>query len=521
MTETIAAILDRAELLYADNTAAIDGDTRRTYRELANDVYRLDSALDAVTPTQGGVVGLLALNSYTHLLAWLGVPRSGRVLNALNTRLSTAELSFILDDSGASTLIVDDAFADQGAELALSCPKLRTVVHTGSLPTPDGLTSLEELLGDARPRAALPVAESDIAGVFYTGGTTGLPKGVMLSHRNLVTNAKHALLLWGFDATDRYLHAAPMFHLADGAATLALTWVGGAHVVVPAFDPSSWCETVTRHRVTRATLVPTMINRLLVSECLTETDLSSLRSIAYGGSAMPRALITKAMDYIPCSWGQVFGMTECSGIATFLDHEDHRLAQDGESDALVRLGSAGRPAIGVEVAIRGVDGSLVKTGATGEIVIRSSTVMAGYLDRAEETASALDENGWYRTGDIGRFDDAGYLYVVDRLKDMIITGGENVYTAEVEAALLEHPSVFEAAVFGIPHSDWGESVHAAIVLLPNHTTEVEEIIQHARTLIARYKVPRELHVIDGELPKSAAGKILRRELRDRFAPSSR
>jgi long-chain acyl-CoA synthetase len=502
--------LDRAAAVARARTAVVDGDRRLTYAQLAGRVARLGGGLRALGVQPGAVVGVLALNSLEHLECWLGIPRCGAVLNDLNFRLAPAELKFVLADCGAVALIVDDAFAELGAALAATCVSVRHLIHCGGRERPGGAIGYVELLdGDPVPDAG---AGDQLAGIFYTGGTTGLPKGVMLTHANLVANARHVLIAAGYRGDDRYLHAGPMFHLADGASTYAVTWTGATHVIVPAFEPSLVARTIEAERVTVSVLVPTMINMLCNHPGVASHDLSSMRQVLYGGSPMPSAVQRKAAQTIDCDWVQVYGMTEAApGVA--ICRIDHRRALAGEEPDATRSRSAGIPMIGVEAEVRRSDGSRAGPGEPGEIWVRGPNVMAGYWERPAETAAVLDPGGWYHSGDAAYADADGYLYIVDRIKDMIISGGENVYSIEVENVIYQHPAVLEAAVFGIPDEQWGERVHAAIVLKPGMTATEDEIIAHCRQLIGGYKLPRSIEFRDQPLPKSGAGKLLKRQLR--------
>ena len=512
MSETLGATLERPQRLFADREAVVDGDARWTYRELGRRVAAFDSGLTELGLAAGDVVGVLGLNSAAHLVAWLAVPRSGRVLNDLNVRLAPAELAFILDDCSARVLLVDDAFLKVGREMVEGCTTVEQLVYIGAEPTPDGCLSFAEITaGDGAP--AGPVDPDAVAGIFYTGGTTGLPKGAMLTHRNLIANAQHFLIALPYTDRDTYLHAAPMFHLADGSSTHALTWVGGRHVMIPRFDPELWLRTVAAERVTRATLVPSMINVLINHPALPAHDLSCLRSVYYGGSPMPAELLRRAMEVLGCDWGQLYGMTEAAPVVTLLSAADHRRGAAGEEPYAARLRSAGRPVVGVEAQVRREDGSPAEIGEPGEVWVRGPNIMKGYWKREHETQAALDADGWYHSGDAAYADAEGYLFIVDRLKDMIISGGENVYCTEVENAIYRHPAVLECAVFGVPDDRWGERVHAAIVLKPDARIEEIAIIEHCRALIAGYKLPRSFDLGFEPLPKSGAGKILKRELR--------
>jgi long-chain acyl-CoA synthetase len=512
VSENIGEALEHARRLFADREAVVDGEERWSYSELHRRVAGLDAGLDGLGLATGDVVGVLGVNSAAHLVTWLAIPRSGRVLNDLNIRLAPAELEFILRDSGARALMVDDTFLQIGTALADSCEQIEAVIYMGSGATPDGCLSFAELTS-TQGRAPATVDPDALAGIFYTGGTTGLPKGAMLTHRNLVANAKHMLISFDYSGTDTYLHAPPMFHLADGASTFALTWIGARHVTVPAFEPELWLQTVASEQVTQALLVPTMVNMVVNHPTVAEHDLSSLRQMWYGASPMPAELLRRAMQMIPCDWRQGYGMTEASPIVTSLSPEDHRRGATGEEPYATRLRSAGTPVVGVEAEVRRSDGAPPDVGEPGEIWVRGPNIMKGYWNRPEETAAALDADGWYHTGDAAYRDADGYLYIVDRVKDMIITGGENVYCTEVENAIYQHPAVLECAVFGVPDERWGERVHAAIVLKPGASVEETAIVEHCRTLIAGYKLPRSFEVSTELLPKSGAGKILKRELR--------
>jgi long-chain acyl-CoA synthetase len=289
--------------------------------------------------------------------------------------------------------------------------------------------------------------------------------------------------------------------------------VGGRHVFNTAFEPGLWQRTVAAESVTVGMLVPTMINMVVNHPEAGEHDLGSLRGLMYGASPMPAELLRHAMELFPCDWGQAYGMTEAAPIVTFLTAADHRDGATGEEPYSGRLRSAGCPVVGVEAEVRRDDGSPADVGETGEIWVRGPNVMRGYWNRPEETAAALDDDGWYHSGDAAYQDEHGYLFVVDRVKDMIISGGENVYCTEVENAVYQHAAVLECAVFGVPDERWGECVHAAVVLKPGADATAEELIAHCRVLIAGYKLPRGVDIHTDPLPKSGAGKLLKRELR--------
>lgn len=512
MTESLGWALERAARTAPGRTAVIDGDTVFDYAELARRVAGLGGGLRSIGVDKGDVVGVMALNSHRHLEYWLGVPAIGAILNDLNYRLGEDELAFIIDDCSTTVLAVDDVHLELGERLRQRCPSLKTLVHLGPGAAPDGMPTHEELVS-CPPSAPLPVAPEDIGGIFYTGGTTGTPKGVLLSHRNLIANAKHVLLAVRHTAEDRYLHAGPMFHLADGSQTYAMTWMGGTHVFIPAFDPEAVVRAIEEHRVTYAILVPSMINMVVNHPATPKRDLSSLRLLLYGASPMPDEVQRAAMAMLPCGFSQLYGMTEASPLLTQSTEEDHRRGVAGEMPYARRLRSAGAAIIGVQVEIHREDGTEADVEEVGEIWARGPNIMVGYLNRPDETKAVLDEHGWYHSGDAGRMDEDGYLYIVDRVKDMIISGGENVYSAEVENVLYTHPDVLEAAVIGVPDEKWGERVHAVVVPRDGTNPTAEDLMTFCRGKLGGFKIPRGVDFQTEPLPKSGAGKILKRDLR--------
>jgi acyl-CoA synthetase (AMP-forming)/AMP-acid ligase II len=416
------------------------------------------------------------------------------------------EIVYSLQDSETVVLFVDDAFAPMLPAIQEGYRGLKAVIHCGDGPPPDGMLSHDGLIAGADPVADPRRGGDELAGLFYTGGTTGFPKGVMLSHANLLTSALGCATSGVFTPGGVYLHAAPMFHLADLAAWGVHLLGGGTHVMIPMFEPRAVMAAIEAHRVTDVLLVPTMIQMVVDHPELPEHNLSSLRRLFYGASPIAEALLDRAMKALPgAAFAQGYGMTELSPLATLLSPEDHT----GE-----RLRSGGRAAPITELRIVDADDNEVPRGAVGEIAVRGGQVMQGYWRKPEETAAAL-RGGWMHTGDGAWMDDDGYIYIVDRMKDMIVSGGENVYSAEVENAVAQHPAVAACAVIGVPDPDWGERVHAVVVLKPETVATGAEIRAHTKTLIAGYKAPRSVDFVDS-LPISGAGKILKRELRQQY-----
>ncbi len=501
--------LHRAVQQQPDRVMTICGERRRTFAEVADRVARLAGALRDLGVADGDRVAMLALNSDRYNEYLLAVPWANAVLNPVNVRWSIPEIAYSLQDSGTRVLLVDDAFAAAVPALQEAVPGLDTVIHAGDGPVPPGALGYEELIAAAGPVADARRSGDELAGVFYTGGTTGFPKGVMLSQANLATSWLGSAATGCFGrAGSRTLHVAPMFHLADLAYWGATLLTGGSHVMIPAFSPVAVMDAIARHRVSDMLLVPTMIQLLVDHPEAREHDLTSLRSVVYGASPISPAVLERAMKTLPgAEFTQAYGMTELSPVATILTPADH---------AAGHLSSAGRAAPHAEVRVVDPAGAPVAAGTVGEVAVRGGHVMQGYWNKPEETAAAL-RGGWMHTGDGGYLDDQGYLYVVDRIKDMIITGGENVYSTEVENALAAHPAVAQCAVIGVPDPHWGERVHAVIVPHPGASVTLEELRAHAKTLIAGYKAPRSLEIAEA-LPLSGTGKVLKRELRQQHGP---
>jgi long-chain acyl-CoA synthetase len=510
---TLSWPLDHAARLHGDRLA-FAGDPPVTYRELRRRIGGLGSALERLDVARGAVAGVLAENSREHLECWLGIPTHGRVLNDLNIRLAVSELEFMLTDSGARTLFVDAAMLQTARELLTRCEHVDRLVFIGEGPCPDDCEAYAGLVA-LDPADAPELRADDLAAISYTGGTTGTPKGVMLSHANLIANAKHNSMVVDYRRDDVYLHSAPMFHVADASLTLAVTWAGGAHVFVPRFDAAAVSHAIEAHGVTILVMVPTMIQAWLAELARNPIDLSSVRLMIYAGSPISTELQLEALSELPFELMQGYGMTETAPSLMFLTPEDHRRGATGEEPHRKRLASVGTPLRGVQVEIRGADGAKVPDGEIGEICVRGPNVMLGYWNRVDVTVDAFVD-GWYRTGDAGYADGDGYVFLVDRLKDMIVSGGENVYSVEVERALLSHSAVIEAAVFGVPDPRWGEAVHAVVVVGEGSAVSADELIAHCREQVAGYKTPRTLEVRASPLPKSGAGKILKHELRAPF-----
>lgn len=487
---------------------------RTTWAGFADRVARLAAVLQQLGLQPGDRVGMLGMNSDHYVVCLHAVWWAGGVVNPVNMRWSAAEIAYSLDDCGTRILLVDAQFHATAAGL-LAAPAARShslqqLVHWGDGPAPDGFAD-----GPALVAAAVPVADArrggtDLAAVMYTGGTTGRPKGVMLSHANLVSNALSANLAAQRPVHSVGIHCAPMFHVGGMALVLQLVQRLCRQVILPGFDELPVLQAIADEGGTETFLVPTMLKRLVEHPRFGGFDTRSLQLVLYGAAPIDEALLARARQALPAAgFCQLYGMTELSPVVTALPAWCHAPGQPAQ-----RLRSVGRAVPIAEVRIVDADDQPVPPGTVGEIVVRGPLVMQGYWGQPEQSAQAL-RGGWMHTGDGGRMDADGFFYVVDRIKDMIVSGGENVYSAEVENAITQLPQVSMAAVIGVPDDRWGERVHAVVVLRPGVTLTEAALQAHCRTLIAGYKCPRSVEFRDA-LPLSAAGKVLKVDLRAPF-----
>jgi acyl-CoA synthetase (AMP-forming)/AMP-acid ligase II len=484
----------------------ICGERVRSARESMERIARLAGGLRGLGVRRGDRVVLLGRNSDRYHECLLAVPWADAIVAPINSRWTAAEIGYALRDSAAAVLLIDEAYVPMVADLREHAPGLGAVVAIGDGEPPAGTVGYEQLIAASAPVDDSRRGGDELFGIFYTGGTTGRPKGVMLTYANLAASALGCLATGQFVTPGgRLLHAAPMFHLADLATWAASLIAGGTHVIVPEFTPGGVLSAIEEHQVTDVLLVPTMIRLVADLPDAERFDVSSLHHLIYGGSPISGALLTRARKLFPnAGFVQAYGMTELAPVATLLLPAEH--------DIPGLTTSAGRPAPHCELRIVDPEGTELARGTAGEIVVRGDHVMPGYWQRPEESATAL-RDGWMHTGDVGVMDERGYVFVVDRIKDVIISGGENVYSAEVENALLSHPAVAMCAVIGLFDEQWGERVHALIVAVPGAAVTTGELREFCRHHLAGYKVPRTVEFV-GTLPLSAAGKVLKRRLRD-------
>jgi long-chain acyl-CoA synthetase len=503
---SLTALVRRAALVNRDGIATEFEGRQRRWPEVADEVARIAGGLQGCGVKAGDRIALLAFNSDRFLTTFFAIPWAGAVIVPINFRLTTDEMAVLLNDAEPVMLLIDSHFDDRVDALRAAVPSLRHVVQIATGHPRGGADHHVDTLLQSAPIADAGRGDDDLAALYYTGGTTGRSKGVMLSHRNLAINGLQNLAMLDYRKGEGVLHVAPMFHIGCTANVVIFSTIAGRHYFLPAFDADAVLTLLSEKRIERVFLVPTMINMVLNHPRVAEFDLSQLRSINYGASPMPEAVIERARALWPhVQFIQAYGQTEAAPCVTLLLNDQH----DG------RLSSAGQPMFGVEMAIHDADDNPLPPFQSGEICARGGNVMQGYWRNEKATAETL-RNGWLHTGDVGYFDAEGYLYVVDRVKDMIVSGGENVYSTEVESALYRHPAVLECAVIGIPCQQWGESVHAIVRLRPQQVLTESELQEHCKQLIASYKCPRSIEWRSEPLPLTAAGKILKRDLREPY-----
>ena len=472
-----------------------------TYGEMARRSAALATGLRDQGVGPGDVVALLSYNCSEFLEAIFAANHLGAIAMPINWRLAAPEVRYILEHSEARALVCDEATLDVGraATEALDAGPARIAIG----PAPDGWTPRAELHGDPDAVARVAAAGDDLHRLMYTSGTTGRPKGVMITHANLAWKNVAHLVEFGFTADDVGLACGPLYHVGALDLTTTTLLAAGGHVIIHrAFDAAAVVDELERSRVTTIWLAPAMVNAIMALPDVEQRDLSSVRVIIAGGEKMPIPLIERIQRTFPSAWfADAYGLTETVSGDTFLDR-----------DSTVRkLGSVGRPCLHLELDLWDEDGRSVPSGERGEIVLRGPKVFAGYWRDPAATEKAF-AGGWFHTGDIGVRDDEGYVTIVDRLKDMILSGGENIAGSEVERVLYEHPAVLEVAVVGRPDDRWGEVPVAFVALRPGQQTSAEELIDHCRGQLAKFKVPKDVEFVEA-LPRNPSGKVLKRELR--------
>jgi acyl-CoA synthetase (AMP-forming)/AMP-acid ligase II len=506
---SLHGMIERAARLNPTGVATRCNGRDQSWTQSCDRMARLAAALQSTGLAEGDRVAILSLNSDRYYESIFGISWAGFCVVPLNTRWAVAENKYALGDSGTRVLLFDDNFTDQAKQLLTELDTLTVAIYAGDGACPDWAQSYETLIADNAPAAPSSRSDGDMAGIFYTGGTTGFPKGVVQSHGALWASAIGSLPEFQMNRSSIYLHVAPMFHVADFAGGMGATMCCGTHVILQAFDPGQVLDALGKERITHSLMVPSMIKMVLNHPDAASADLSSVHTVAYGASPMPAPTLEQFMKTWPTvGLVQAYGQTELAPIVTMLAREDHVAGSE-------KLKSAGRPTAVNEVRIEDEDGNDAPQGTSGEIVVRGPHTMTSYWNKPEETAKAL-KDGWVYTGDAGYFDEEGYLFIVDRVKDMVVTGGENVFTTEVENAVMSHDAVQDVAVIGVPHEEWGEAVHAIVILHEGKTVNETELVAHCRELIAGYKLPKGITLRTEPMPLSGAGKVLKTELRKPF-----
>jgi long-chain acyl-CoA synthetase len=505
-------IILRNAAFYPNRDAFIYANHRVTFKQYNERVNRLINGLKDRGAKKGDVIGVLSWNCLEYAEVFGAAGKGGFILAPLNARASAKEVEYLVNDSGSSILFVGPELANTVATIK---SRLSKVKHLIGFENTSGLEDYGQI------QAQYPANEPDVQRVdddsplllLYTSGTTGVPKGALYTQGQWREDTLSHSIEMPIDPEDKGLLVMPYFHIAGAVWHSAFFYQGASNVIMRSFDPKVTLEVIELEKITNISLVPTHIAALLSLPEFARYDTSSLKRVKYVGSPMPVELLKRAIR----TWGPIFvqgyGQTESGPIVTFLKEKDHNVLDKPPAEQK-RLFSCGRPALDVQVRIVDDKGDDVPIGETGEIIVRSRHIMREYWNKPEETAATI-VNGWLHTRDIGRYDDEGYIYIVDRKNDMIISGGENIYPREVEDMLCQHPAVMECAVIGIPDPKWVEAVHALVVFKRGFTATPDELIEFCKKHMSRYKAPKSVEIVP-ELPKSATGKILKTELRRRW-----
>ncbi len=525
----LAETLRKAVKLFPGKQAIVCGENRWTYQEFSDRLTRLARYLQYSGVRKGDKVAILHPNCHYFLEAYFGISQIGAVSVPINHRLSPQEIHHILRDSESKILIADPMFEER-IEANDSIPGVERILRTGRTKDSPGHFKSHVRIGgqdrnvnyetaihqmDAGPLSGPPIDDQDIAQIYYTSGTTGRPKGVMLSHRNVYTHALGTIAEIHLTDSDVWAHVAPLFHLADAWATWAITWVGGTHVIVRDFDPKSVFAAIEKERITTTNLIPTMLNLMVNHEDVGNYDYRSLRVLLSGGAPIAPEIVRRIIETFRCDYIQTYGMTETSPYLTLSSLKAHLRGLPQEEQLRFKA-KTGREFIAVELRVVDDHGMDVAQDdrEVGEIIVKGDIVTEGYWKAPVETAKSI-KDGWLYTGDLATIDAEGYVTIVDRKKDMILTGGENVYSTEVENALYLHPAVLECAVIAVPDRKWGEAVKAVVVLKRGRQASEADIIRFCKDRLAHFKAPKSVEFM-AALPKTGSGKILKKELRDKY-----
>ncbi len=507
----IADILRRQCTLRPNAVAMTYAGKETTYAQMGDRVNRAANALRELGVKKGDRVAVLSQNCNQFVELYFANGKLGSVTTPLNYRLTATELEFIINNSEAVALIVQDDFVPTIAGIKHLLPNIKHYITIGG--SHQGYREYEEWIAGSSPaESGALIDENDLIWLMYTSGTTGRPKGAMITHRNLMTNVMQVALEFRVEAGDRSLIVAPIYHAAAVITSMSALAGGATLVIKKDFIPPEVVHAFNEEGVTHSLLVPAMILFLLNMPGIEKVNFGTLRYVIYGASAIPLEVLRQAMQLFKCNFVQGFGQTESTAVLTMLAAADHVL--DGPPEKVRRLESCGREIFGTEVRIVDEQGNPLPPGQVGEIIGRGDQVMKGYWKLPEATTETL-KDGWLHTGDLGEMDEEGYIYIKDRIKDMIVSGGENVYPREIEEVLFSHPDIADAACIGVPSDQWGEEIKAIVVLKPGAKTTADDVMAYCKGKLAGYKRPRSVDFAEA-LPKNPSGKVLKRELREPF-----
>lgn len=507
---TFAHIIHRHSLLRPDKEAYVYGDKRITYAEYNARVNSLVNALQKLGVNKGDGIGLLSWNCLDYVIVYGAAMKGGYILSRFNPRLGAEEVNYLINYSEINTLFVGPELVETVESLRAQLPNVKNFITIES-PT-DNMVDIQGIYTSyPSTEPDIQIEEDDPLHIIYTSGTTGVPRGAVYTNRHVWEDSRTYIINTGLQPADKHIQVSPLFHIAGDTICRGILYLGACNVIMKSFDPAATLQLIQDEKATHMSIVPTHLVAMLALPEVGTYDASSLKMMWYGGSPMPLEVLKAGITTFGPAFGQGYGQSESGPAICHLPREEHTVLGTPEQKILT---STGQPDIGVQVRIVDEKGKDLDAGELGEIIVRSKHIMLEYWNRPEETASTIID-GWLYTGDIGYYDEKGYIYIVDRKKDMIITGGENVFPREVEEVLYKHPAVQEVAVIGIPDPYWVEKVHAVVALKKNMECSAEELIALCKKNLAGYKSPKSVEFVDS-LPKNAAGKILKRELREKY-----
>jgi len=509
---TWADIIYRNALLYPNQEAFVYENTRITFSEFNTRVNKLIHALHEMGVKKGDVLGILSWSCLQFVDVYGAAMKGGFIASPFNPRLREDELDYIINYSEANTFFVGPELLEVANSLRPRLPKVRNFISFESS-APNMIAHHDLLASHHGQEPNVQVDEDDPVGIIYTSGTTGVPRGALYTQRHFMEDAKTLVIDMGLQPGDKHVQITSLFHIAGNTHFRAFMYIGGCNVILKFFDPAATLQIIQNERATHMDFVPTHLVAMLNLPDLNKYDISSMKFLWYGASPMPLEVLKKGMKVFGPIFAEGYGQSESGPAISHLSKEDHNVLDRPEEEQK-KLMSAGRPDIGVQVRIVDDEGNDVEPGEVGEITVRSKQIMVEYWHKPDDTRANIVD-GWLHTGDMGYYDEEGYIYIVDRKKDMIITGGENVYPREVEEILYRHPAVLEATVIGIPDPYWIERVHAIVATKKGASTTAEELIAFCKKHIAGYKTPKSVEFVDS-LPKNPSGKILKRELREKY-----